>query len=89
MALNKPQVEYADEKQEVHHVENAATTSITSDLELRPELTLQGIDMNNTKALKGDDSDGKVTWNTRSIFAAIFLAALYTGLSCHSLFDPD
>lgn len=80
MALDKPQVEYADEKQETHHVEDVATTSIKSELELQHELTLQGIDMKNTKALKGDDSDGKVTWNIRSIFAAIFLAALYTGL---------
>jgi hypothetical protein len=39
------------------------------------------VDMNNSHALKGDDSDGKVEWSIRSIFAAIFLAALYTGLS--------
>ena len=80
MASNPARVDYTDEKQKINHIEDAATTSITSDLELRPELTLHGVDMNNTKALKGDDSDGKVEWNTRSIFAAIFLAALYTGL---------
>lgn len=40
---------------------------------------MEGIDMNNSYAVKGDDSDGKVEWNVRSGFAAVFLAALYTG----------
>jgi hypothetical protein len=79
MASDAAQVSYADEKQLVSHAGDAATTSTESDLELRHELTFQGVDMHNTKALKGDDSDGKVEWNMRSIFAAIFLAALYTG----------
>lgn len=82
MASDSARVDFVDEKQTIDHVEDAATTSIASELELRPELTLNGIDMKNTQALKGDDSDGKVEWNTRSVFAAIFLAALYTGLSC-------
>ncbi|KAF1352677.1 hypothetical protein EJ07DRAFT_168801 [Lizonia empirigonia] len=48
-------------------------------MNLHKEQTLSGVDMKNTSAIKGDDSDGKVVWSIRSIFAAIFLAALYTG----------
>ncbi|KAL6712287.1 hypothetical protein ACN47E_000164 [Coniothyrium glycines] len=70
--------DYANEKQDVTHAEHAQTPTDSS-LELHEELTLSGVDMNNTQALKGDDSDGKVEWSIRSIFAAIFLAALYTG----------
>lgn len=72
--------DYADEKQEVSYAEHSDTLADSS-LELQKELTLTGVDMNNTQALKGDDSDGKVEWSLRSIFAAIFLAALYTGKS--------
>lgn len=78
MASDTNRADNANEKQEVNHVEYA-TSPTESELELRQELTLSGIDMKNTQALKGDDSDGKVVWNMRSIFAAIFLAALYTG----------
>ncbi|CAG5158691.1 uncharacterized protein ALTATR162_LOCUS5208 [Alternaria atra] len=81
MASDTVQTDYDKEKQQVnHHIEHA-TTHTTSDsvLDLQPELTLQGVDMKNSHALKGDDSDGKVEWSVRSIFAAIFLAALYTG----------
>lgn len=67
------------EKQEVDHVERVVTADSTMDL--HKEQTLSGVDMNNTSAVKGDDSDGKVIWSIRSIFSAIFLAALYTGLS--------
>jgi hypothetical protein len=80
MATETTQTDYANEKQEVNHVEHAASPTDMS-LSLQKELTLQGVDMNNTQALKGDDSDGKVEWSVRSIFAAIFLAALYTGSS--------
>jgi hypothetical protein len=82
MASDTVQTDYDKEKQQVnHHIEHA-TTHTTSDsvLDLQPELTLQGVDMKNSHALKGDDSDGKVEWSVRSIFAAIFLAALYTGI---------
>ena len=82
MASDTARVDYANEKQEVNHVEHA-TSPTGSELELRQELTLSGVDMKNTQALKGDDSDGKVVWNIRSIFAAIFLAALYTGTLAH------
>ncbi|ORX96497.1 fungal trichothecene efflux pump [Clohesyomyces aquaticus] len=56
-----------------------ADTPPKSSLNLERERTLEGIDIHNRSAFLGDDSDGKVTWGLRSILAAIFLAALYTG----------
>jgi|TARA_R110002003_G_scaffold25_3_gene1161 hypothetical protein len=79
MATHTTTKDYADEKQEVRYVEHAHESPTESSHELQKERTLDGIDMHNTSAVKGDDSDGKVEWSTRSIFAAIFLAALYTG----------
>ena len=67
------------EKQEVNYVEHVETNE--SSMNLQKQQTLSGVDMKNTSAIKGDDSDGKVTWSIRSIFSAIFLAALYTGNS--------
>lgn len=81
MATHTIATDYAKEKQEVHYVEDARDLPSDSSLELQKELTLQGVDMNNTAAVKGDDSDGKIEWNARSIMAAVFLAALYTGTS--------
>jgi hypothetical protein len=66
------------EKQEINYVEHVQTND--SSMNLRKEQTLSGVDMKNTSAIKGDDSDGKVIWSLRSIFSAIFLAALYTGM---------
>ena len=71
--------DYANEKQETSFIENAHESPVTASLNLEKEKTLEGIDVRNTHAFKGDDSDGKVKWSLRSIFAAIFLAGLYTG----------
>ena len=71
-------VDYAHEKQDVAYLEHARTTD--SSLELRKELTLSGVDMKNSQAVKGDDSDGKVEWTLRGKLSAVFLAALYTGM---------
>ncbi|KAI4944058.1 hypothetical protein J4E91_008913 [Alternaria rosae] len=81
MASDTIQPDYEKEKQQVsHHIEHASPHHGTDlSLESQHEQTDQGVDMNNAHALKGDDSDGKVEWSVRSIFAAIFLAALYTG----------
>ncbi|KAF7679895.1 mfs general substrate transporter [Alternaria burnsii] len=81
MASDTIHPDYDKEKQQVgHHIEHANThTTNDSAYDLQPEVTLSGVDMKNSHALKGDDSDGKVEWSVRSIFAAIFLAALYTG----------
>jgi len=65
------------EKQHVDYIEHVETND--SALDLHKEQTLSGVDMKNRSALKGDDSDGKVIWSLRSVFSAIFLAALYTG----------
>lgn len=71
--------DYANEKQDIQHVEQLSDRPTESSHELQKERTLEGIDMKNSRAVKGDDSDGKVIWSVRSIFAAIFLASLYTG----------
>jgi hypothetical protein len=81
MATHTTTTDYAHEKQEVRYVEHADNSPADSSHDLQKERTLEGIDMNNSFAVKGDDSDGKVEWNLRSIFAAVFLAALYTGRS--------
>ena len=41
--------------------------------------TLARVDIHNSQAFKGDDSDGKLGWHLREWFAAAFLAMLYTG----------
>lgn len=71
--------DFANEKQETTYIENAHDSPTDASLNLEKERTLEGIDVQNRHALKGDDSDGKVVWSLRSIFAAIFLAGLYTG----------
>lgn len=65
------------EKQETNYVQHVETND--SSMNLHKEQTLSGVDMKNTSAVKGDDSDGKVIWSIRSMFSAVFLAALYTG----------
>jgi hypothetical protein len=81
MATNA--LDYAHEKQEATYIEHVHDSPGDTSLNLEKERTLEGIDVNNTRAVKGDDSDGKVIWSTRSIFAAIFLAGLYTGKYDH------
>ncbi|KAF2643569.1 MFS general substrate transporter [Massarina eburnea CBS 473.64] len=71
--------EYDKEKQETSYIEHAQESPTDASLNLERERTLEGIDIYNTHALKGDDSDGKIIWSTRRIFSAIFLAGLYTG----------
>ncbi|KAH6632971.1 major facilitator superfamily domain-containing protein [Boeremia exigua] len=65
------------EKQDVNYIEHVETNE--SSMNLHKMQTLSGVDMKNTSAVKGDDSDGKVIWSIRGIFSAVFLAALYTG----------
>lgn len=84
MASAPQAVDYGHEKQEVQYIEDAKTPTDPS-LDLQKELTLSGVDMKNTHAVKGDDSDGKVNWTLRGKFSAVFLAALYTGMP-HDIF---
>jgi hypothetical protein len=37
------------------------------------------VDVANRNAVKGDDSDGRVDWTVKQIFATICLAGLYVG----------
>ncbi|KAF1814529.1 MFS general substrate transporter [Eremomyces bilateralis CBS 781.70] len=69
------------EKAELTETKNGdATTEDVESNEISREETLTGkIDMKNSRAFKGDDSDGKVDWNLRNALAAAFLAMLYTG----------
>ena len=46
---------------------------------LEPVDTLVPVDIHNSQAFKGDESDGKIQWTLRKWFAAGFLAMLYTG----------
>jgi hypothetical protein len=43
------------------------------------EIELGGVDTVNEKAVKGDDSDGRVDWTPRQVTASIFLSSLYVG----------
>jgi hypothetical protein len=76
--------DYAHKKQEVQYVEHAKDSAVESSYELHKERTLEGTDMNNSYAVEGDNSDGKVEWNLRSTFTTISLAALYQRKNANS-----
>jgi hypothetical protein len=65
-----------DSEKQANYLRNDEAGESHQDLSLS---LLREIDVYNTTAFKGDDSDGKIVWSARSIFAAFFLAALYTG----------
>jgi hypothetical protein len=67
---------------EIEHSENHETGYSSPDEknELKQELTLSKIDVENRAAFKGDNSDGAVDWTVRNILASIFLCTLYTGM---------
>jgi hypothetical protein len=71
-----------DDKQDTQQLEHVATApqpkTPTDKLEVAQ--TLQHVDLENRYAFKGDNSDGKIDWNIRKLFAAAFLAMLYTGI---------
>lgn len=60
----------------VEHAENNSTSSAEEKLRKVPST---GVDPENREAVKGDDSDGKVDWNFKSITATCCLAGLYVG----------
>lgn len=72
-----------DEKTEVgHEAQHVETNSIDASDEkndLEKVQTLHVVDIENKAAFKGDESDGKVEWNLKSLAAATFLCMLYTG----------
>ena len=67
------------EKQDTTYIEHAHDSPAGASLDLTQTKTLEGIDVHNRSALKGDDSDGKVEFGVRGALAAMFLAGLYTG----------
>jgi len=67
------------EKHETSRIEHAEGSPTENSLDLTKTRTLEGIDIHNRSALKGDDSDGKVKFGVRGALAAVFLAGLYTG----------
>jgi hypothetical protein len=72
-----------DEKNEFgHEAQHVETNSIDANDEkhdLEKVQTLAVVDVENKAAFKGDESDGKVEWNFKSLAAATFLCMLYTG----------
>lgn len=64
---------------EAHHVETTSTDAHDEKNDLQPVQTLAVVDVENKAAFKGDQSDGKVEWNFKSLAAATFLCMLYTG----------
>jgi hypothetical protein len=70
-------MEKAEETQ-LEHINTTQTESPPGE-KLEVKHTLQHVDIENRYAFKGDDSDGKIEWTIRKIFASAFLAMLYTG----------
>jgi hypothetical protein len=68
---------------QVEHTNDNQSDSPTGH-ELKLERTLQHVDIENRYAFKGDDSDGKIEWTVRKLFASAFLAMLYTGMPCNA-----
>lgn len=67
-----------------HQAEHVETNSIDANEEkqdLSKVQTLAVVDVENRAAFKGDESDGKVEWNFKTLAAATFLCMLYTGRS--------
>lgn len=69
-----------EEKNNTSFLEDASHSPSAPSLDFTKTRSLEAIDVQNRSAFMGDDSDGKVTWGLRQIFAAVFLAGLYTGL---------
>jgi hypothetical protein len=73
----------------LEHVDTEHTDSPPGEKQLDPEYTLQHVDLENRHAYKGDDSDGKIEWTVRKLFACAFLAMLYTGIPFSSCGDKS
>ena len=67
-----------EKQQEAVGVEHVEAQSNEEKLHKVPST---GVDPENREAVKGDDSDGKVDWNFKSITATCCLAGLYVGRS--------
>ena len=64
-----------DEKQQqVQHLEKKSSDDGSHHKEAVPE-----VDLENRAAVSGDDGDGKINWNAKTLAATICLAGLYVG----------
>jgi hypothetical protein len=57
------------------------------DLKKMDTIAALHVDLENARAIKGDDSDGHFNWTLKQVLATIFLAGLYVGKSVPDLFD--
>jgi hypothetical protein len=68
-----------------NHVEELERTSTKEEASrdsldrMQTHETLAAVDIHNSQAFMGDDSDGQLHWTFRKWLAAGFLAMLYTG----------
>lgn len=69
----------AEHQEQLDRVSTKDETASDDHKPLAPVETLVPVDIHNSQAFKGDDSDGRIQWNLRKWFAAAFLAMLYTG----------
>lgn len=75
------EVEKNNHVEELERVSTKDEHSRTNSLEkVQTQDTLAAVDLDNSQAFKGDESDGKIQWTIRKWFAAAFLAMLYTGM---------
>jgi len=65
---------------ELQHVETHQSPT-TSELELEKLQTLAHVDLENKKAFKGDDSDGKIEWNFKKVRFFCCLSAVRSRLT--------
>lgn len=83
-----------DEKYDTQQLEYVNTTETQPETshdinKLETKQTLQHVDLENRFAFKGDNSDGKIDWNIRKLFASAFLAMLYTGTCLNQTSDDQ
>ena len=71
----------AEHHEQLDRVSTKDETASDDHKPLAPVETLVPVDIHNSQAFKGDESDGKIQWTIRKWFAAAFLAMLYTGKS--------
>lgn len=68
-----------EQHEQLDRVSTKEETASDDHKPLAPVDTLVPVDIHNSQAFKGDDSDGRIQWTIRKWFAAGFLAMLYTG----------
>jgi hypothetical protein len=62
-----------------HRLRNATERDEMATVDRSLQGGISMVDMSNSNAVKGDDSDGKTRWTARLVLAVIFLCMLTTG----------